>query len=505
MKFRKLISKMMENSTLANTFKNAINKVIELGEIPNQLKISCVTPIPKINNAIDAADFRPINNLPVIEKIIESNLLNQIETFIEDNKIMTIKQHGFRKNFNTSTAVMSLLNFWINAIENNEIVVTVFLDFKRAFETINREILIEKLRKYNFSEKTITLLKSYLSQRKQFVKVDGIHSDLREVNCGIPQGSKLSSILFNLYINDLVINTNAEVVMYADDTTLSVKAKTTYEAIHIMNNELEKINDWVKFNKILLNKNKCNYMIVNKPNKKKNIRVNENEGSDVQQEDENQEEDEIEVEIDDVPLEKVGHTKYLGITLDKNLKFNLHAESIIKKVSKKLGLFRRIQRKFNFETKLIYYNSLVQPHFDYCSFIFDFIDKKYMDKLRVLQNHFLRVITNSPSDARIQRMLERTKIIPIEKRIRANILKSIYFILEKSPSDLKRHIYRNRDIRSRTLRFADCFRTPDYKKTVSKKFIFYKGLADYNKFLEFCKKPENVNNRFNLNYINYCN
>jgi len=170
---------------------------------------------------------------------------------------------------------------------------TVFLDFKRAFETVNRKILLKKLKCYNFSEECIKWFDSYLSNRKQKVKVNGIYSFEMTANNGVPQGSKISNTLFIIYINDIVKVVDCKVLMYADDTLLSVSAKSSCEAIEKMNFELNKLQDWLRFNKISLNTKKCNYMMFNE-------KINSN----------------LKIKIDNVELEKVDTTKYLGVLIE---------------------------------------------------------------------------------------------------------------------------------------------------------------------------------------------
>lgn len=475
----KTLIEAIKNDEFLNLFLIHINRAITSSCGLNEyLKTCCITPIPKINNARFPEEFRPINNLPVIEKIMETIVLNQVTSFLESNKIICDNQHGFRKNHSTQSALISLLDKWIGYVEKKYTVVTIFLDFKRAFETVNKDILIEKLRKYNFSLSAVEWFENYLTNRKQYVKINDYKSDAIEVNNGVPQGSKLSSTLFNIYINDLIKNVDCDVVMYADDTSLTVASTSINDAILKLNYNLEKLDDWLKFNKIALNVKKCAYMVINNPN-----------------------DNDIDVKIDNVIIERVSEIKYLGVQLDDKLKFNKYADIIIKKLNKKLGLFRRINGKLNDSCKLIFYKSLVQAHIDYCSFVFDFFDKSYVEKMRIIQNKFLRIITKSKKEEKIEAMLERSKIEAFDLRIQANILRTINKIVNGSCSfELLKKIKRNKDVRARVLRYGERVYVPNYMSSVGQKFIFFKAMLKYNEFSDFCK---NNNNTFNVNVENF--
>ena len=313
---------MISYEPLADKLLVATNDLIIKSEMPESLKVSIVSPIPKVDNPKTPEEYRPVNNLPVLEKFIESIILDQMNEFLDSNKIISSTQHGFRANHSTETALITLTDNIIQNLENKKIVLTIFLDFKRAFETIDRKILLDKLKKYNFSDETIKWFKSFFCNRKQVVKINGLYSDKVEVCLGVPQGSKIANVLFILYINDLVLHLkNCSIIMYADDTSISVTANTQKEAVEKMNDILLIVSDWLKFNRIALNINKCKYMIFNKSKKNMN--------------------DDMNIVIDDVAIEKVNQIKYLGVIVDENLSFNLNSENVVKKKKKKLGFIRR--------------------------------------------------------------------------------------------------------------------------------------------------------------------
>ena len=239
-------------------------------------------------------DYRPINNLPVLEKVLELIIIDQLKEFLFENNVIANEQHGFRANHSTETALITLTDNVVQHLEESRVVITVFLDFKRAFETIDRKILIDKLRKYNFSEETCEWFRNFLSNRKQTVKLGDEFSEEVSVYIGVPQGSMIANMLFVLYINDIVKSLKGcDIIMYSDDTSISIASPDILKAAELMNSALEKISDWLKFNKILLNVKKSKYMIFGAKGKT-----------------------DIKLIIDKTEIEKVYEFRYLGVIVD---------------------------------------------------------------------------------------------------------------------------------------------------------------------------------------------
>lgn len=164
--------------------------------------------------------------MPNDEKIIEGIAKNQLMSYIEKNEILSKYQSAFRENHFCETTLIHALNDWDIAVENGNVVIVVFLDLKRAFETVDRSKLLIKLRKYGIMDKEYKWFESYLKNRKQKTKYKNFLSNEKDVEIGVPQGTQLSVILFILYINDIVfVPKYSTINMFADDTTITVKAK----------------------------------------------------------------------------------------------------------------------------------------------------------------------------------------------------------------------------------------------------------------------------------------
>lgn len=473
------LNDLISDDTLAKKLLVAINDSFENCIIPTKLKCSLVTPIPKVSNAMNPIEYRPVNNLPVYDKVIETLMLNQLKDFIHEEDILSEYQHGFRSKHSCETAVLALVKNWIDVIEKKNIAITIFLDFKRAFETVDREILLLKMQKYNFSAQSISWFKDYLSNRHQKTIVNGMISDEVEVNIGVPQGSKLSNLLFILYINDIVkLSGDADFVLYADDTCITVNAPSVNEAYSKMSKLLNDLEDWLYFNKIILNVSKCKFMIIN-----------------------NKENEDVKISMCNEIVEKVEIIKYLGIIVDNKLKFGNHCDDIAKKFMKKFGFLWRNQRKMDFKSKVLYYKTLILPHINNCSSILMMCDKGKIDEIEKAHKRIIRFITNSQEN--IDLVYEKLNTVSIKTRISINNMKLIKQIDDsKVPEILANNFNRVGSLRKFVLRNDDHFNVPNFKSLIGTRSIFFSGLIEYNK-MQNVIKAKRIESK-NLSFVRIC-
>ena len=241
--------------------------------------------------------------------------------YVESNEILSIYQAGFRKQNSCETALQTVLVQLENSYKWKKVYRCSVLDYKRAFETIDRDLLLEKLGAIGIQERALQWFRSYLSERYQVVKFNNSVSYKREVVYGVPQGSVLGPILFTLYINDIV-NTLSHCAkqLFADDALLYFISDNVNEIIKNLNADLEKIKLWSNENNLLLNLDKTKFMLITS-------RYSTNADLNVT------------VKIDDCYIERVLEHKYLGVIIDHNLTFSSHANYVIKKVAKKVYFY----------------------------------------------------------------------------------------------------------------------------------------------------------------------
>ena len=179
-------------------FTLLFNKIIESGIFPDKWKIATVTPIPKVTSASEPTDLRPISLLPVPGKLLEKYITAKISTFLENNNYFAYNQNGFRKGKSTANAVSTFLDDVVTDLNGGKINLAVYLDVKKAFDTIDHEILVNKLRQAGLGDKVLGLLKNYLGNRKQRTKLFDVTSHLEDIGVGVPQGSIVSPMMLSL-------------------------------------------------------------------------------------------------------------------------------------------------------------------------------------------------------------------------------------------------------------------------------------------------------------------
>ena len=227
---------------------------------PDLWKTARVCPIPKVTNASEPKDFRPISVLPILSKIFEKIILQQLSKFIEEEAIYKSTQAGFRKGHSTVTLLLKLKDDIIKASKRGEITLAVFADYSKAFDTVHHETLLKKLHYLNFSKSTIHTIHSYLTNRTQYVQIDDKKSTQSNINYGVPQGSILGPILFNIYVTDLTSNTSTNCLQYADDTNLysHCKPKDIASCCKEMEKNIKQITSWSRDNNLIFNPEKQN-------------------------------------------------------------------------------------------------------------------------------------------------------------------------------------------------------------------------------------------------------
>ena len=354
------------------------NQCIEHSTFPDDLKVGKVVPIFKSGVREDPGNYRPISILSAFARIFERLLFQQLYKYFDDNQMLADKQWGFRSLHSTIHALHKSVNNWLLNIDNGKANAVIFLDLKKAFDTVNHDILLEKLCLYGVHDNDLSLLKSYLSNRVQCCSVNGKVSSFEPITCGVPQGSILGPLLFIIYMNDLQnVAKNCEISMYADDTNVSSTLTQANDINAELVPEFTKICDWLIANKLSLNILKTEYMIIG--TEQSLIQL----GSIPK------------IKIKDCYLRRVEKTKALGLIIDDNLRWNHHIDYICSKVKRNIGVIGRTRGCIPKRSSVQLYHSLVEPYFRYGNTIWGFCDKNLIDKLQCLQNRVCRIITGT--------------------------------------------------------------------------------------------------------------
>ena len=312
--------------TLAPIIAHIWNKSIEAGTFPDAGKIAKVVPVFK-GKGLDPTEFsnyRPISLLPILAKLLERIMCAQLTEYLDSNSLLFKSQYGFRKKHNTDFATMDFVADIASSVDKGEFAFGVFIDLSKAFDTINHEVLLQKLKWYGIKGKPLDWFESYLSGRRQYVEFNGVTSETLPNTTGVPQGSVLGPLLFLLYVNDLPCSSETvKMVLFADDSNLLLKGKRPEDIANIANGEIEHIQDWFATNKLLLNADKTKLIVFTS-------RKCRNKPRDTC------------IKINGVTVKQVEHETFLGLELDETLKWYSHTDKIANCISKKIGVLARI-------------------------------------------------------------------------------------------------------------------------------------------------------------------
>ena len=339
----KLIKKA--DALLSEHLTNIFNISFETGNFPDDMKLSKIIPIHKGGSLTELSNYRPISLLPIFSKILEKLMFNRLMKFFTENEVLYPYQFGFRKGYSTNLALAEITQNIYENFMNKKSTCGVFLDLSKAFDTINHEILLGKLEHYGIRGIALKWFKSYLENRVQKVYTNETLSNIREVLCGVPQGSILGPLLFLIYINDLANSSNALLFrLFADDTNIFMADSNLNRLQTNMNTELKKVNEWLKCNFLSLNTSKTKFLLFEHGRTSpKNFFVNMNGKR----------------------IEKSSEIKYLGIYLDDKLTFKYHIDILCTKISKTVGIISKLRHYTDLKTlKLVYYG-LIYPHLLY--------------------------------------------------------------------------------------------------------------------------------------------
>ena len=384
-----------------------INQMIETGVYPEKFKISKITPIYKKNERTNIANYRPISLLPTLSKIFERVIHTQLYTYFDENKLLSEQQYGFREKHSTELAAVKLVDYINHEMDIGNIPEAIFIDLSKAFDTLNFDILIHKLQFYGLSGNSLALMKSYVTGRMQYVLFNKTKSDLAIITTGIPQGSILGPLLFSIYVNDIINSSDKlQYLLYADDTTLYFNREhfTPHNANLEINNELSKVMNWLKLNKLSLNVQKTKYMTFHKS--QKNVTP-------------------LNLSIDDIPIDSVDEFNYLGIILHERLTWKNHINMVTNKIAKVSGILNRLKHIFPQNVLLSLYHTLIISQINYGMLLWG-SDIRSVEKY---QKKAIRNITNSHILAHTEPLLKDLGLLKVGDIFKLRLLKFYYKLM----------------------------------------------------------------------------
>ena len=308
------------------------------GTVPREWKRGIISPIHKNGERSDPANYRPVTLLSVISKIMESIIADAVYSYIENLNLFGPNQHGFRKSYSCVTNLLTARNDWTRAVDSRHDVHIIFLDFSKAFDKVDHCLLVSKLHSFGIRGNLLSWFLSYLSQRYVQVRVRGWLSDLQQVTSGVPQGSVLGPLLFNIFICDLATNISSPMIHYADDTKLWREIQCPEDEL-VLQQDLNKYYVWTVENKLPLNTGKCKMMSLFMST--------------------------LSYHIGSTVLQQVSQERDLGVVIQSSLSVSATCVQASKHALSALGLLRRALGTFEPITFKILLHSYIRPHLEY--------------------------------------------------------------------------------------------------------------------------------------------
>ena len=442
------------------------NSTFVTGIIPDKLKISLVTPIFKANESNKFGNYRPISVLSCLSKLLEKLTYKRFIEFIETHKILSRHQYGFRKNRSTEHALIELVDKITTAIDEGKYTIGIFLDLSKAFDTINHQILINKLEHYGIRGTCQKWFKNYLSNRKQIVKYNQTKSEEMTIKSGVPQGSILGPLLFLLYINDIQnCSKLISIILFADDTTISYSHKCLKTLNKTIQLELDKISNWLNVNKLSINISKTKFIVFRSSKKNQNYDTT--------------------ILLNNENIEQAKTTTFLGVIIDEHLTWSHHLDMIHKKIMKSTAIISKSRHYINMNARKLLYYALVYPYLIYCNLIWGNTYKTRIQKLVSIQKKIMRLITFNSYFEHTEPIFRDLEILSIEQIncYLTSIFMFRYNHSENLPEIFNNYFTANYEIHDHNTRSASQIHTTFKRTNYAKHTLAHKGTNVWNVLL----------------------
>ena len=453
--------------------KYICNLSLSSGIFPHEMKIANVVPIHKANDDMVFSNYRPVSVLPVFSKLLERLVYNRPIMFINNNSILYENQFGFQKGKSTHFAIMLLTDKITEALDRGECLIGVFLDFSKAFDTVDHDNLLEKLGKYGIQGVELQWFCDYLSNRMQYVTYNNHKSQKEKITCGVPQGSILGPLLFLLYINDQAnVSSHCFSILFADDTNMFISGRNLDVLCNQLNEDLREIQEWLNCNKLSLNVLKTHYMIFTPRNKKI---------------------EDIDIQLYGVSIQRVFVTKFLGVPIDCNLSWKCHIEYTCKKLSKCVGILCKARKKFAKSSLINLYYSFAYPYLIYCNHVWGNNYPTNLEKLYLVQKKLIRIITCSLYRAHTEPLCIVNRILNVTD-INTYIIGIFMYdcMNENVPNSFQIFFQINRNIHDHDVRSADDIHVPYGRLDIRRFSIRITGANVWNTLPEHIKSTSSI-------------
>ena len=394
---------------------------ISTGVFPSKLKTSKTIPIFKAGDHTSCDNYRPISLLSSLSKILEKIVANSLVNHLEINNLLYDNQYGFLRGRSTLHNITKLTTKISQDLNEKKFVIGIFLDLKKAFDTVSHDILLSKLKKLGITGTPLKWFTSYLSNRSQFTEIGGFKSSELAIDISVLQGSILGPILFLCFINDLHLATWLLTLLFADDTAV-IDSDTDLPALIIrVNGEIQKIANWFRSNKMSVNVSKTKYIVFRPKGQKITVNLDENgvlyNSNEIGQPDDPNKIFKLGRIYNDHPCTNERTYKFLGVHLDEFLSFDTHCTIISNKLARSNFIISRVKNILPIKSLKTLYFALVHPHLLYCLPIYSCTTQKNLKKIFKMQKKAIRLVTKSKNNAPPYPLFADLKILPLEHLI----------------------------------------------------------------------------------------
>lgn len=389
------------------------NKSLTSGKLPSQWKSAEVRPIFKKGNKSEAGNYRPVSLTSIVCKIFEGFIRDAILNHLNDNNLLSDHQFGFSKGRSCVTQLLVTINEWMSYLDENIPVDAIYLDLRKAFDTVPHKRLINKLKGYGIHGNLLSWIEDFLNERTQFVSVNGERSEESKVISGVPQGSVLGPILFIYYINDMPnVQDQCSLKIFADDTK-AFSAVESMDDRHKLQDCIDKLVEWSDQWLLKFNSDKCKVMHLGKNNPYYDYYMLDSEGNQKRL------------------LESTEAEKDLGVVVDPLLSFDKHVNDTTKKANKIAGLLVRTITNKRSDIMIPLYKSLVRPILEYGNAVWSPFLKKHVDLIEGVQRRFTKRVVGTDNLSYHER-LRLLKLPSLEyRRLRGDLIE-VYKIVHNN-------------------------------------------------------------------------
>lgn len=456
-------------SSIAAPLTIIFNKSLTEGELPTDWKFALISALHKKGDRKDPNNYRPVSLTPIVCKILESIVKEEIENHLTAHNILSDQQFGFRPGRSCNSQLLSALDIWTNAINNGSDLDIILLDFSKAFDSVPHSRLLSKLANIGISGNTLAWIRSFLMHRKQAVKINDCTSSEASVDSGVPQGSVLGPILFLIFINDLPESVSSNIKIFADDTKIFRAINSPSDADELQQ-DLEALQHWSDLWGLKFNANKCVHLHVgNKFPTSYEMRNNNSP----------------------VTLKRSDFERDLGVIMNSKLSPSHHIDEITKKAYRALGLVKHYFNSLDEEAFVILYKAFIRPVLEYNSCVWSPHLQKDILKIERVQKKATKCVASISQLTYSERLVKLGLPTLVYRRDREDLIQ-VFKILSSTSNPLSHFFTYDSEQRlrghSKKLKKAE-----HYRNSIRQNFFSQRVIHNWNKLPEHIVSVDSLN------------